>query len=258
MIATTDWVGLSISAAIGVVGTVLVGWIIYRVQLKRSSAELVFRDYSIEVARAGASADIELRYRGQRVPRVTRTQFVMWNHGGEMIDGADNVPRDPLRFSFRDGAILTAEVKRVSRQGIDFTLDVTAEEVRCSWALLDRGDGVVIDVLHTGPETSPVFQGTVKHLPEGVRNFGQVPFGEAVSGDTFSVATSIALVVLAGAALGVVGLSGYTNGTFREVMRLIAYLTLGGVITSVVEVGPRFLSARRRAIPATLAPTRRT
>jgi hypothetical protein len=65
-------------------------------------------------------AEVTVHYKGQDIPRLTRSTFVLWNGGKSTIRGGDIVDADRLRVEVDAPArILSAEVIRSSRSVID-------------------------------------------------------------------------------------------------------------------------------------------
>lgn len=116
--------------------------------------------------------DLEIRYCGKPVDRVTSLIAVVWNNGNQTINGSQVVDSDPLRIMLPDGVtILRAGVISATRPVVEANIEVDAPR---SWAklrfdFLDPGDGVAVVVLHTGSLLPPALGGTVRGLAAGPR-----------------------------------------------------------------------------------------
>lgn len=53
-------------------------------------------------AAGDAAEDVEIRYRGQRVPQVTSTRIAFWNAGWVAVQSQDVAPADPIRIALRE------------------------------------------------------------------------------------------------------------------------------------------------------------
>lgn len=126
----------------------------------------------------GLPADITVHYRGQDIPRLTRTLVVVWNAGEKTILGDDIVAADPLRLKLRgDDRVLAATVLKTKRDvcQIEALPDASCpNETHIQFAFLDAGDGAVIEVLHTSEERYVEILGTVRGLPQGLHDLGKI------------------------------------------------------------------------------------
>jgi hypothetical protein len=168
------WVG-SIIGLLGIVAAVVTYF------LTRQRSLLAYRyagERLLGLSTDGLPADITVQYRGQNIPRLTRTLVVFWNRGEKTILAEDVVPSDPLRLKLAgEGTVLAATVLRSSRDVCGVDVGLLAEEssaVSLSFAFLDKADGAVVEVLHTSEERSLRFSGTVRGLPAGLSNLGRI------------------------------------------------------------------------------------
>ncbi|WP_455913286.1 hypothetical protein [Pseudomonas syringae] len=121
---------------------------------------------------------IVVQYNGVSIPRLSKTQVIIWNNGENTISGTDIVPKDPLRLQVgEDGKILSVSVLKTSRDVIDVKLLPISidhpNEAFITFDYLDAKDGVVIEILHTSTERKPYMKGTLRGLPQGISNYGQ-------------------------------------------------------------------------------------
>lgn len=168
------WVG-SIIGLIGIAAAALTYF------LTRQRTILAFNyegDRLLGLAADGLPSEIKVSYRGQDIPRLTRTLVVFWNAGEKTILSEDVIKTDPLRLKFKeDSQVLAATVLKCSRDvnQIQATLGAQLKnEVTLNFAFLDSRDGAVIEVLHTSEDPHSEFQGTVRGLPKGIHNLGSI------------------------------------------------------------------------------------
>ena len=112
--------------------------------------------------------EVEVRYRGTPVPKLTSSTIWIWNAGKKTVRGSDVVAHDPFQFRF-DGEVLNVKIKKVSREAVQITAAASGEAGRtvcCSFEFLDPGDGGVLEVLHTGSDKAPECTGTIIGLPK--------------------------------------------------------------------------------------------
>lgn len=97
---------------------------------------------------------IEVFFRGERVPVVSRSLVVLWNDGRETIRATDVPQNAPLAICVKEPArILEATVAAATRPEIEFrtAVDEPGKVVMLSFDHLDHKDGATIEILHTGP-----------------------------------------------------------------------------------------------------------
>lgn len=122
--------------------------------------------------------EVEIRFHGRAVPRVTRTHIVFWNAGRATIRREDVVTKDPPRLVFdKDTEVLNVRIAQTTREVIGLNVDVKADsgnEVVLSFDYLDCKDGALIEVLHTSENAHPQLLGTIRGIPKGIENLGRI------------------------------------------------------------------------------------
>ncbi|MBT2789183.1 hypothetical protein [Paraburkholderia strydomiana] len=168
------WVG-SIIGILGVVAAVITYF------LTRQRSRFAYRtsgERLLGLTTEGLPPDITVQYRGQEIPRLTRTLVVFWNDGEKSVSGEDVVGSDPLRLRFADDArVLAATVLKQARNVCQVQARHNLAEptdVEITFAFLDKNDGAVVEVLHTGKEREAAFLGTIKGLPKGLHDLGRL------------------------------------------------------------------------------------
>lgn len=174
-----------VASLIGLAGLVI-GFIFF--VKSRARPRLVYQRRALQLigsAEPALPGEVEVSYKGVTVPRLTATYIVLWNAGIPTVRGSDVVASDPLRFVFPPGTrVLQARVVKATRPVIGF--DVTANpnapnEALLTFDFLDIRDGAVVEILHTSEERYPQVQGTIRGLPEGLRDWGRVvPAGNSL------------------------------------------------------------------------------
>jgi hypothetical protein len=120
--------------------------------------------------------EIDIRFAGSSVLRVTATRIVFWNAGNTTIESAQIVANDKLRIELEDGGtVLKVNTLKVARKVNGISLAPSAESNRTlvmSFDYLDPGDGIAFEVLHSAGRGALHFHGTLRGLPGGVTNYG--------------------------------------------------------------------------------------
>jgi hypothetical protein len=118
------------------------------------------------IVRSGQSSDLHVLYKGQPVSTdVTAFQLEVWNAGKEAIRTEHLLEPIVIETSPRV-AILEARIRHVNRLVTQAALDVSQIQngrIRVSWKILERNDGVVIQLIVAGPaSTSVLVSGSVE------------------------------------------------------------------------------------------------
>jgi len=101
----------------------------------------------------GLPSDVQIKYKGEVVSRLTITKIWVWNNGKETIYGNRVVEDDPLRYRFdSDTQILQIYVLAGSRTVNKFNANISPNkknEFLYTFDFLDPRDGALIEILHT-------------------------------------------------------------------------------------------------------------
>ncbi len=170
-ILNQGWVGVTI----GILG-IIFSYITYRTS--KIGPRLVYQFKSLEIIGGLKSFpnELEIVYKGKSVPRVTKTNIIIWNSGTKTIEGSNIITEDPLKFVFNnDAKILRIIVVKKKRNIIN--LDITQNDKEpniayFSFNFLDPKDGVVIEILHTDIDHYPKIKGTIMGIPKGFKKYG--------------------------------------------------------------------------------------
>lgn len=120
---------------------------------------------------AGLPEGVTVLYRGDNIPRLTRTIFWLWNDGERTFRRSDLVANDRLRLEISGvGGILTAKVLKQARDVCDFDVVLDPEDpmkIFISFEFLDKKDGAVLEILHSSDQYLMKIRGTIIGLPSG-------------------------------------------------------------------------------------------
>lgn len=163
---------------LGLIGGGIISWIISLIYYRRAKSEsrLACRSTSYKfLSQHKPLADIEIRFRGLKVPQVTKSLVAIWNDGNTTIDKNQIVESDPLQIVITppESEILDYTVLRETRAVTKFDAYRAATNVLfCDFEWLDATDGGLIEILHSGEAVT--VQGTLKGIPKGVVNLGSM------------------------------------------------------------------------------------
>lgn len=120
----------------------------------------------------GFIPDLQMVFRGKPVDRITATRFALWNSGTEKLARPDMVDeKHPRVYCTEPGAkILDATIVKETEETNHFTIEEKGEqEVRFSFEYLNRQDGIVVQIVHTGHSASLAFDYKLKGGTEKLR-----------------------------------------------------------------------------------------
>jgi hypothetical protein len=231
---------------------------------KMRAPRLLYQQRALSlVDEAVRSSGVEVAQRGRTFLRMTRTYVVLWNVGG-LLRGADIEARDPLRFTVADdGEIIAARVVAASNDG-DVSVRAgnadTVNAVRIIFDELGKGEGAVIEILHTSAERCGILAGARSGTRLDVRDRGLVrhPFHPLPSQvpASFKAVGSSAFVLIFGIGALLVLLS-----AFRPQLAIVFGPYVGPVmnviegLSDVIYAGLAFIviAQTRRRFPDELA-----
>ncbi len=191
------WVG----SGLGILG--ILAAVFFYIRSRKNSRLSFQRDEIAIIGGSGAAfpREVAISFADSPVDRVTATRYVIWNSGNTTLSGAQIVQSDPLRLELKsDGKVLRVSILRVSRPVNGAWLkprEVVANIVDIGFDYLDPNDGLVIELLHSGPRSDLNLHGTLRGLPSGATDWGRAAwyFDRRLRQLPFPFNTSIILVI---------------------------------------------------------------
>jgi hypothetical protein len=158
--------GLSISeweqvlvVVVPIVASLAIGWYFWR----RPERELLTASATVTHVRSLEQKvpGLEIRYGGSPVPAVSLSKVVLWNAGSKAIRHENVAEADPLRIETIGGAkILAVSAPFKGNAGnairVEWDASRSPEKVRIEFDYLNAGEGVALQVLHTGESGVPL------------------------------------------------------------------------------------------------------
>ena len=98
--------------------------------------------------------DVSILFNGAPVPRLAVTRLAFWNAGNTTVRRADLVEKDPLTICFEErtailGSRNLSETRAVNECRLFLNRDIPSRAI-LTFDYLDRGDGAVFEIIHTG------------------------------------------------------------------------------------------------------------
>jgi len=171
-VLNAGWLG----SLLGLIGIALAFVFFLR---SKTRPNISYQTHSVRLI-GGAGAlppEIDITYQGKQIEKLTRTTCVFWNSGNTTIDAASIVEEDPFRVTLCSGHVLSADIIAVTRSVIAVNANVPENNLDCaviSFKFLDPGDGAIVALLHTAQEEFALVAGTIKGLPKGYVDRGEI------------------------------------------------------------------------------------
>lgn len=140
---------------VSVVVTLVVGVPVAVVIARRFSTAVVLRRAvsfeRLNVLTERLSGGLTLTFRGRDLDSVSRTYLAMWHERGGAVRGSEVLASDPLRIEVDDvDEVLQVRVLTRSKELNELRVEERAEGHLLTFEYLDKLDGGVLEVLHTG------------------------------------------------------------------------------------------------------------
>ena len=167
-----SWFG-SLLGILGLLAAIFFYWRSKRV------ARLTFQHDTVTLLGSSDAAfpdEVEIKFSGMPISRVTAETIVLWNAGNTTVGGSQIVAADPLRFDLKSGDILKTRVLKVTREVNAISLKPISESkkmVEIVFDYLDPEDGIAFEILHSGGRRDLEIHGTLRAMPGGIRDFGR-------------------------------------------------------------------------------------
>lgn len=105
---------------------------------------------------------LKIEFDCKKIEDLTSTTYYIWNSGNEVINNEDIVG-ETLKIECKSDAILDARVIKQSDNSNKFAvLNVTPANIDVLFEYMDSGEGVRLQVLHTGSGADLSFRGKIK------------------------------------------------------------------------------------------------
>jgi hypothetical protein len=173
--------GISLGTALAIIGVLLTLLGIILALRSHAKARLVYQARHLTLIGqpdATSYGDIRILFNGAPVPRLMVTRLAFWNAGNTTVRRADLVDRDPLTVSFEEEAtILGSRTLSETRAVNEFRLSLNRDRPSrafLTFDYLDRNDGAVFEIIHTGSKGKANVTGSVRGIPKGAENWGDL------------------------------------------------------------------------------------
>jgi hypothetical protein len=171
--------GISSGEALGILGVLLtiVGLVLAVRSRTRARLAYQIRDLTL-IGQPDATpyGDVRILFNGEPVRRLVVTRLAFWNAGNTTVRRADLVEKDPLAVCFEEkttilGSRTVSKTRAVNECRLALNHDFPSRALM-TFDYLDRGDGAVFEIIHTGSRGGASIRGSIRGIPNGVENWG--------------------------------------------------------------------------------------
>lgn len=120
---------------------------------------------------------VTILFKNTKIIRLIKTYIIFWNNGSRTMGGNDVVQDDGFKIRIRDGKILSLRICKRTRDVNKLSVQLDPGqpcEANITFDFLDPKDGVIIELLHTCSTLPVELSGTIKGIPNGIKNFGTI------------------------------------------------------------------------------------
>lgn len=106
---------------------------------------------------------LDVRYDGNPIADLTSSKFYIWNSGNQVLQCSDIVTARPMMIQSSNAVILDAQIIMMNEDTNAFKIRSTTDhQVIIEFEYFEGGDGVVVQVLHTGDALNLEFDCKIK------------------------------------------------------------------------------------------------
>lgn len=158
---TKSWVA-TLLALVSLVATIALP--IYMGRKSARTPALSYMSYGQKVVSNDFDEDLEIRFRGEKIPRLCTCRLIIWNAGNTSIGSSLFPVCNGPHIALENNA--KAVEVRVFRDDSanNVRLDESDEGLKLTFDFLDPGDGFVVQVLHTGEDPDLRLLGRLKGI----------------------------------------------------------------------------------------------
>lgn len=119
----------------------------------KKTKEISIDNYTNEIVKMGKSPinKLEMKFDGKAIQELSSTIYFLWNSGSDVINASDMVGKNPIKIICEDEQFLNVKILKQSDESNSFHItDFNAANIEMSFDYMDSGEGVKIQILHTG------------------------------------------------------------------------------------------------------------
>lgn len=126
---------------------------VYTWVVGRKTKEISIDYFTNDIIKFGKNPvpQLDIKFDNKTIQDLSSTIFYIWNSGNDVINGEDMIAHGILKIKCDGDHILDAQVIQQSYESNNFSiLTLSATSIEIAFDYMDCGEGVKIQVLHTG------------------------------------------------------------------------------------------------------------
>ena len=161
----TDYLGYAIAIVTFIIG-LLVSYYFYLKSIRVREPVWLIKGYNVIYKYKSVFPSLNVTYAKKNVDTFSIAYILFYNRGAETITREDIDTVDHIRIESYEGVrILDASVLQVNNQSSQFTLAKNNSKVLINFDYLNKNQGAIIQVTHTGSTKEDIYiTGDIKHV----------------------------------------------------------------------------------------------
>ena len=149
------WINSSTGTIVGVIGIVL-AVVFYLKGKEKKEFSYCLRSRTLIRKKKAKFEKLSIDYGGKKIDDLCVSNLTIWNSGNKTLNASDMVTSKELTITaLEDGKILDVEILKCSEETNKFSLQLFDEHtVKILFDYVDKMEGVVIQIIHTGTNDS--------------------------------------------------------------------------------------------------------
>jgi hypothetical protein len=154
-----------ILAVIGVLATIY----FYFKSVRKKEPTFSIRSINLVKDKINKIKGLEIKYQEEKINNLSISKIAFYNNGKETIKTTDVASKDKIRIETNDeNKILDSDIIFEKNKANNFNLKLKKNIVEIDFDYFDYGEGIVIQVVHTGKSSQDL---TINGSIHGVKNF---------------------------------------------------------------------------------------
>ena len=157
------WINSSTGTIVGVIGIVL-AVVFYLKGKEKKEFSYCLRSRTLIRKKKAKFEKLSIDYGGKKIDDLCVSNLTIWNSGNKTLNASDMVTSKELTITaLEDGKILDVEILKCSEETNKFSLQLLDEHtVKILFDYVDKMEGVVIQIIHTGTNNSLTIECKIK------------------------------------------------------------------------------------------------
>lgn len=214
--------------------------------------------FSNEIIRQGKQPipKLEIKFEDKIIQELSSTIFYIWNSGNDIINRQDMVVTKGLKIGSAKSQILDAQIIKQSDESNAFNISkCTSEIVEIEYDYIDSGEGVKLQILHTGSGNELFVEGKIKG-GKAMRNCANHKKQKGIKGFLLNLLHELApmLFIILGTFLSnlIFPIADISNEKYMFIVFLVAFIIALVLMLAYIKINKKIKKAFNRIVPQNL------